>query len=709
MTDHNYTPNNMHLYHELKNLFPSASPNMLTKIINKNGYHRQRCIEELYLCLGGQYNLPSQVDNFNLHQSQYPTDNRQQSPNSGARSRSVSGVPGASSAEEARGYGYGYPNMNQGRGRSPQSAPVIAGRHSPFSPGSGFSFSNSGSSEIMNSGNQAQQYASTISLEPGLPFSSAGPTSILRSSKTTNHFEQPHQLQPPIYSQYPSSGDGMRQQHSFYPELNEYYDGMPSPSSQPVRHTTTLNVIPGSPHLKGNFLADDNAYRFPPPYGWSPSLGTHSTSVNLQLGPPPNDSHPKVQITTSGNMNYATGNAMPGGNVSPWTGGSIATTSPHPNVPYQSQLRISISPNGGSISAMRSQLHPPMPLSPARYSNQISTDRHSPVNVGFNPTYTSSPGSRLSTSSQASPRTSPKFPEENFTKVHSIFDQDDPEQEKVTHAPLKPVPSPGTIPSWNMEPIWPKGSTTTNSLAPPNELCSGEAYSQALLTHQQQKFCTLQHELDREKAQLQNIRRDVASFEFHFFQQVHCKDQMFFSFDDLQRLRSEVRSLMADCACMTRLVDLLHRGEVPLGETNEEFYKTINTGQQGPVLPNARPGLQVASPPTLHEATSLPMNWSRPSMPLPPATPPEQQHPPPSQDATQSPGTSRQPPAPPQQQDDDEEGQKWACCTCTFHNNPAMVICEMCEMPKFVQGMPIPLINPTDVKTPCYCHHQIAI
>lgn len=646
-------------------MFPSVSPNALAEIIKKNGCHRQRCIEDLsHSCGGGQYNLPSQLGNFNLQQNRTPSDSRTQGPSSGARSRSVSGVPGASSAEENRSYGYGYP----GRGRTPQSAPVLPSGHFPYQCRGGFLFSNSAISDSANSVYQTQQYASPGSHESGAPYSPAGPASIFQPTKANN------QRHPLAYSQYPGvGGDGPRQQYNVYPSLSKFGDGTPGATSTtpPVRHTSTLNVIPGSP----------------PPYGWSPSLGTHSTSVNLQLGPPPpNDSqHPKVQIITSGNMNYAGGDAThTGENVPPWLGSPVASSSPQQpssSMPYQSQLCISISPNGGSISAMRSQMHSPLSLAPARYHpNQIAADRHSPVNVGLGPVYPSSPGNRLSPSSQASPRTSPKFAEDSFTKTCSIFDQDDPEQEKVTHAPLKPVPSP--VPAWqNVSPVWPRPAMPSN-VALGNELYGGEAYSRALLTHQHQKFSTLQRDLEREQAQLLDIRREVARVEFHFFQQVPCKDRIFFSFDDLQRLRSEVRSLMVDCACMTRLVDLLHRGEVPLGETNEDFYRSINTGQQGPVLPSVRSNLPVAPPATAHQVTSRP----RPSTP-----PPQPQRPSPLQELAPPASSTRQPP--PQQQDDDDESQKWACCTCTFHNDPAMVICEMCEMPKFVQA---PMSNQGD-------------
>lgn len=83
---------------------------------------------------------------------------------------------------------------------------------------------------------------------------------------------------------------------------------------------------------------------------------------------------------------------------------------------------------------------------------------------------------------------------------------------------------------------------------------------------------------------------------------------------------------------------------VPLGETNEEFYQGIYTGQ------------------------SLP---TRPSNPQPPRLP------------SQPPAWRSEQPA----NDNDREERdepSWVCTMCTFDNHPLMNKCEECDMPRLL-------------------------
>jgi hypothetical protein len=47
----------------------------------------------------------------------------------------------------------------------------------------------------------------------------------------------------------------------------------------------------------------------------------------------------------------------------------------------------------------------------------------------------------------------------------------------------------------------------------------------------------------------------------------------------------EIQRLQEECKRMTHEVDLKLDARVPLGETDEEFYKNIYTGQRGFILP----------------------------------------------------------------------------------------------------------------------------
>lgn len=83
---------------------------------------------------------------------------------------------------------------------------------------------------------------------------------------------------------------------------------------------------------------------------------------------------------------------------------------------------------------------------------------------------------------------------------------------------------------------------------------------------------------------------------------------------------------------------------VPLGETNEEFYQGIYTGQP---LPTRSQNLQ---PPPL---PSQPPAWQRDQAAV---------------------ANDRY----------DRDGPSWVCTMCTFDNHPLMNKCEECDMPRLL-------------------------
>jgi len=63
-----------------------------------------------------------------------------------------------------------------------------------------------------------------------------------------------------------------------------------------------------------------------------------------------------------------------------------------------------------------------------------------------------------------------------------------------------------------------------------------------------------------------------------------------FQLQKVHELRVEIQRLQEECKKMTHEVDMNLDSRVPLGETDEEFYKNIYTGQQGFILPpSSRP------------------------------------------------------------------------------------------------------------------------
>ncbi|KAF4518093.1 hypothetical protein B566_EDAN007794 [Ephemera danica] len=138
-----------------------------------------------------------------------------------------------------------------------------------------------------------------------------------------------------------------------------------------------------------------------------------------------------------------------------------------------------------------------------------------------------------------------------------------------------------------------------------------------------------------------------------------------------------------ECKRMTQEVDL-HGSQVPLGETDEEFYQNIYTGQRGFVLP--------------------PQNLTHPfqgsfTMPSPLPVRSNNINSSSSRPAPRPAGLNV---APGEEEEEEEDGPHWTCSVCTFRNHPALSKCEQCEMPRISLG--------TDSRAPlvpssgCFCH-----
>ncbi|XP_058800253.1 mitogen-activated protein kinase kinase kinase 7-interacting protein 3 homolog isoform X2 [Phymastichus coffea] len=130
-----------------------------------------------------------------------------------------------------------------------------------------------------------------------------------------------------------------------------------------------------------------------------------------------------------------------------------------------------------------------------------------------------------------------------------------------------------------------------------------------------------------------------------------------------RQLHSEIYHLQLECDKLADEVDRASGSRVPLGETSEEFYQNIYTGQQ-----------------------FVPTTTNREPPPLP-SQPPAWE--------PQSTRTANQ---------DEPEGPPWFCSQCTFANHPQIQKCELCESPRFVERREG---NTQDIRIRVTHHHEL--
>lgn len=178
------------------------------------------------------------------------------------------------------------------------------------------------------------------------------------------------------------------------------------------------------------------------------------------------------------------------------------------------------------------------------------------------------------------------------------------------------------------------------------ELEASQPHTQVLLRQQLERKNKLQRELCKEKENLRAMQQEVQEMKKDLEQRQRRKQILSLPMvstvmQKVQELRAEILRLQEECKKMTQEVDHNLDARVPLGETNEEFYKNIYTGQRGFILP---PSSQ-----------------------------------PPSQRPDPGPGPGRG-----VQSGEPSEGPHWTCSQCTFRNHPLLDKCETCEMPRIM-------------------------
>nr|XP_012220926.1 PREDICTED: TGF-beta-activated kinase 1 and MAP3K7-binding protein 2 isoform X3 [Linepithema humile] len=323
------------------------------------------------------------------------------------------------------------------------------------------------------------------------------------------------------------------------------------------------------------------------------------TSVSLTLRPPSSEPQPPIDIRSEGSsLTYSTSSLDPRG--------------------FQSRLQISIGPgNVGSVAAAR--IRPPMavPTHPL-LSTQTSLQRPPGLPPG--------PPSQLPRPTTSAP-TTPSVP---------------PSTSIVPTCSLPTTPSGASGGGGGGGGVAPSSvgehaqiaAGSDQSRSPLNQMAE---HQRKLVAEQLARKDRLARELQAEKGRLEAMKREVQALSRPVGSPKERKT----------KLRSEIYMLRLECDRLANEVDQWSDRRVPLGETNEEFYQGIYTGQPLPTRPQS-----LQDPPPL---PSQPPVW-QPDQP------------------TAAIANDR----------DDRDGPSWVCTMCTFDNHPLMNKCEECDMPRLL-------------------------
>ncbi|XP_015439261.1 PREDICTED: TGF-beta-activated kinase 1 and MAP3K7-binding protein 3 isoform X2 [Dufourea novaeangliae] len=322
------------------------------------------------------------------------------------------------------------------------------------------------------------------------------------------------------------------------------------------------------------------------------------TSVSLTLRPPSSEPQPPIDIRSQGSsLIYSTSSLDPRG--------------------FQSRLQISIGAGAvGSVAAAR--IRPPM--GPIRPSSLIPP----PVQTGSQrpPGLPAGPPSQLPrpTTTMSAP-TTPSAP--STTNIVPLIS-------------LPTTPSgPTTTTSPPSSPVGERiQANSEQNRSPFNQVAE---HQRKLVAEQLVRKERLARELRAEKGRLEAMKKELQSLSRPFDSSMPPQELK-------RKLRSEIYQLQVECDRLADEVDQWSDPRVPLGETNEEFYQDIYTGQP---LPSTSTG---SNPPPL------------------PSQPPAWQP-----DVTGN-NVDRE----------DRDGPSWVCRMCTFNNHPLMNKCEQCDMPRLL-------------------------
>jgi len=246
----------------------------------------------------------------------------------------------------------------------------------------------------------------------------------------------------------------------------------------------------------------------------------------------------------------------------------------------------------------------------------------------------------------------------------------------------------------------------------------------ALKSHQMSRLEHIRDETNKLRQYLQSLRNDVLRLET---QKEESLPEGVNWATKVSKLREDNRSLRIECHCLSMEVDLYASGRMPLGITDENFYKNIPGGPNGSLVTRVE---RSAQPPSYEESIIFPpprfgaLNTAPnfdilrqvPPAPRPVWLSPQVQQPigthsgqsPPLIPPRPNSASPRTPPIVTQSQTSNnqtvEEGQRWVCEKCTVENHPALAYCEVCEMPRNAYLGIKTVLNIDSNQYECYCH-----
>ncbi|XP_012522237.1 TGF-beta-activated kinase 1 and MAP3K7-binding protein 3 isoform X2 [Monomorium pharaonis] len=333
------------------------------------------------------------------------------------------------------------------------------------------------------------------------------------------------------------------------------------------------------------------------------------TSVSLTLRPPSSEPQPPIDIRSEGSsLTYSTSSLDPRG--------------------FQSRLQISIGPgNVGSVAAAR--IRPPMTK-----PHILPPWTQSPLRSPELPPEPPSQLPRLTTTMSASTTPSIPPPTPTTTTTTNIVPGCSLPTTPSGPTTSSVAPTPTTVASFSSH------EDHTDSNRNRSLLCQVEEHQKKLIAEQLARKERLARELRAEKGRLETMKKEVQALS-------RPVDPSMSPQELKRKLRSEIYMLQVECDRLADEVDQWSDRRVPLGETNEEFYQGIYTGQSLPTRP---------------------LNPQPPRLPSqPPAWRPEQ----PTMVTSDNDREERDEPS-------------WVCTMCTFDNHPLMNKCEECDMPRLL-------------------------
>jgi len=168
--------------------------------------------------------------------------------------------------------------------------------------------------------------------------------------------------------------------------------------------------------------------------------------------------------------------------------------------------------------------------------------------------------------------------------------------------------------------------------------------TKALLSHQMEQFLMLKTELNNGKREVDGMKTDIKSMQQELKAQEMMIQRSMPKILHVKKLETDIGTLRGSCDQMSKKVQQLTAGKVPLGETSINFDNYVaqnNLSQSHGSVPDLSPAnVSVSST----NNSSSRVTSSRDN----------------------------------ETQDSD---WKWSCSECTFENHPSLEFCEICEMP----------------------------